>query len=74
MLDLLQQIKPTKFISANTEALSGEFVWVDDQPTAYEFMMLEQKGWLQRWYQVNSRKNLNELLTLIENLNQYKSK
>jgi hypothetical protein len=72
MLTLLEQIKATNFKTFKTEALSGDFIWVDDQPTAYEFMMLEQNGWLERWYQVNTRRNSNELLTLIESLKQLK--
>jgi len=74
MLTLLQQVKPSGFKTFKTEALSGDFIWVDDQPTAYEFMMLEQNDWLHRWYQVNTRKNSNELLTLIESLKQLQGK
>ena len=73
IMTLLSKIKPTNFKTFKTEALSGDFIWVDDQPTAYEFMMLEQNDWLQRWYQVNTRKNKNELLTLIESLKQLRS-
>jgi len=70
MLALLRQIKPSNFKTFKTEALSGDFIWVDDQPTAYEFMVLEQNDWLHRWYQVNTRKNENDLLSLLESLEQ----
>ena len=66
MLALLEQIKATDFKTFKTEALSGNFIWVDDQPTAYEFMVLEQNDWLHCWYQVNTRQNNNELLALIK--------
>jgi len=72
IMSLLSNIKPTNFKTFKTEALSGDFIWVDDQPTAYEILFLEQNDLLHRWYQVNTRKNNNELLSLIESLKQLK--
>jgi len=68
LLTLIRKIKPTYFKTFKTEALFGDFIWVDDQPTAYELMHLEQNNQLHYWYQVNTRHNINELSTLIEEL------
>jgi len=73
MLTLLQKLKPTDFKTFKTEALSGDFIWVDDQPTAYEMMVLQQNNWLHRWYQVNTRKNFDELSLLINALKKLKA-
>ena len=67
---LAEKIKPTDFKTFKTEALFGDFIWVDDQPTAYELQVLEEKNQLDRWYQVNTRKNPDELLSLIRSLQQ----
>ena len=64
-----EKIKPTDFRTFKTEALFGDFIWVDDQPTAYELQVLEENYWLERWYQVNTRKNPGELRGLIRSLN-----
>jgi len=67
---LVQKIKPTDFKTFKTEALFGNFIWVDDQPTAYELQVLEESNQLDRWYQVNTRKNPDDLLGLIGSLKQ----
>jgi hypothetical protein len=67
---LAEQIKPTDFKTFKTEALFGDFIWVDDQPTAYELQVLEESNQLDRWYQVNTRKNRDDLLGLIGSLKQ----
>jgi len=66
---LAEKIKPTQFKTFKTEALFGDFIWVDDQPTAYELQVLEERDQLDRWYQVNTRKNPDELSILIRSLN-----
>lgn len=68
LLSLVKEIKPTNFRTFKTEALFGDYIWVDDQPTAYEFMQLEEREQLHCWYQVNTRKDINELSSLIESL------
>jgi len=65
---LIERIKPTYFKTFKTEALFGDFIWVDDQPTAYEFQVLDDNNQLDRWYQVNTRKNPDELLSLMSSL------
>ena len=67
---LAEKIKPTDFKTFKTEALFGDFIWVDDQPTAYELQVLDDNNQLNRWYQVNTRKNPGELLGLIRSLKQ----
>lgn len=70
VLALLKQIKATNFKTFKTEALQGDFVWVDDQPTAYEFQVLEKNNWLNRWVQVNTRKDIDGLKDIINYLQQ----
>lgn len=60
-LTLAKHIRPTYFKTFKTEALFGDFYWLDDQPTAYEFQYLEQTGALHRWLEVNTRSNFNGL-------------
>jgi len=38
-LALAERTRPTDFKTFKTEALFGDFIWVDDQPTAYELMV-----------------------------------
>ena len=65
-LDLANQIKPTHFVTFKVEALFGDFFWVDDQPTAYEQRFLQDRGWFDRWLQVDTRKNPFALVDVIE--------
>ena len=65
-LDLANQIKPTHFVTFKVEALFGDYFWVDDQPTAYEQKFLQDRGWFDRWLQVDTRKNPFALVDVIE--------
>ena len=65
---LIARIKPTCFKTFKTEALFGDFIWVDDQPSAYEIQVLDDNNRLDRWYQVNTRKNPDELSSLMQAL------
>jgi len=67
-LSLIQQIRPTNFKTFKIEALFGDFLWIDDQPTAYEFQFLDENNLLDCWLQVNTRQNINDLTTIMENL------
>jgi len=60
-ITLAERIRPTNFKTFKTEALFGDFFWIDDQPTAYEFQYLDDNDWLKHWIQVNTRKDINEL-------------
>lgn len=64
-LSLASLIKPTYFRTFKTEALEGNFIWIDDQPTAYELQVLEQNDWFDRWFEVNTRQDMNALTSLI---------
>ena len=68
---LAQQIQPTYFKTFKVEALAGDFLWIDDQPTAYELQYLDENDWLNRWIQVNTRKDINELGSTIRFLQRY---
>lgn len=65
VLKLIRRVQTTNFCTFKTEALFGDFIWIDDQPTAYELQVLDEKGWLDRWYEVNTRKDMDELFKLI---------
>ena len=67
--ELVRQIKATDFKTFKVEALFGEFLWIDDQPTAYEIEYLDQHNKLACWIQVNTRKNINDLATIFSLLN-----
>lgn len=64
-LALASKIKATNFRTFKTEALSGDFLWIDDQPTAYELQVLDENNWFDRWYEVNTRKDMDALTKLI---------
>ncbi|KZY92136.1 hypothetical protein A3743_06805 [Oleiphilus sp. HI0072] len=64
-LSLFRLIKTTNYKTFKTEVLSGDFIWIDDQPTAYELQVLEENDWLDRWFEINTRKDLNALIKLI---------
>jgi len=64
-LSLAEKINPTNFKTFKVEALFGDFYWIDDQPTAFEFQYLDEQGLLDRWLQVNTRRDMNELASII---------
>ena len=70
-LSLARKIKPTNFKTFKIEAFFGDFLWIDDQPTASEFQDLEENNLLNRWLQVNTRKNFNELSLIINDLKDF---
>jgi hypothetical protein len=62
---LLTQIKASSFKTFKTEALFGDFIWIDDQPTAYELQFLDDNDLLDRWFEVNTRQDMNGLTKLL---------
>lgn len=68
LIDKLRRIQPTNFRTFKTEALHGDFVWIDDAPTRYEFDYLDQQGMLQRWLQVDTRRDFRMLEKLMADL------
>jgi hypothetical protein len=65
---LLAKIKPTTFDVLKTDALVGDFFWLDDSPLAIEITWLRERGLLDRWVQVDTRKRPNDLLAAMERL------
>jgi hypothetical protein len=60
--DLLRAIRPTSFRVLKTEALGGDFTWLDDAPLASERAWLQERGWGERWIEVNTRQRPDDLL------------
>lgn len=59
------QIQPTFFQIMKTEALTGDFIWIDDSPMASELDYLEKFNLLNRWFQIDTRQNRRDLVELI---------
>jgi len=68
LLEKLMEIKPTTYKTFKTEALFGDFIWIDDSPTMYEINYLEQSNLLNRWLQVNTRKDYHALEKLMPDI------
>jgi hypothetical protein len=58
----MNRIKPTRFGVLKTEALEGDFYWLDDSPLAAELQDLRQRGLSERWIEVNTRRRPDDLL------------
>jgi hypothetical protein len=52
---LAAKVKPTSFQAMKTEALEGDFLWLDDAPMQRELDWLSARGWLDRWIHVDTR-------------------
>ena len=65
LLEKLQHIRPTCYTTFKTEALHGDFLWIDDAPTACEIRTLEETGMLHRWLQVDTRREHEALTGLV---------
>jgi len=61
-LALAGKVKPTQFRVMKTEALTGDFLWLDDAPMQCELDWLFGQGWLDRWIRVDTRKRPEEIL------------
>ncbi|MBL7004415.1 MAG: hypothetical protein ISR69_10355 [Gammaproteobacteria bacterium] len=70
-IEMLKNIKPSHFKTFKTEALFGDFYWIDDQPTAYEIQYLDENEVLDRWLQVNTCNNIDELESIINFFKQH---
>lgn len=70
-IELARQIEPATFCTLKTEALPlGEpFLWVDDKPISSEIKFLEDNNLMKYWFEVDTRKNINALVGLIESIN-----
>ena len=65
-LELIKPVKPTWFKTFKTEALRGNFYWIDDSPTATELLWLRDEGFNNRWINVNTSKHPDDLLRAME--------
>ena len=64
----LSPIKPTRFDVLKTEALGGDFYWLDDSPLAVELTDLRRRGLFDRWIEVNTRIRPDDLLFAMHEL------
>jgi hypothetical protein len=68
VLDLARQIRPAVFATLKTDALAGagrDFVWLDDAPLAVERRWLDERGLLDNWIAVDTRRNPDDLARVI---------
>jgi len=63
-LELASRISPSSYRTLKTDALHGDFMWIDDQPLACEIEYLRERGWLDRWIQIDTVSKPNDLVTL----------
>lgn len=70
LVPLLTQVKPTTFDVLKTEALTGDFYWLDDAPMQAEINWLKERGLLEWWIQVDTRRRPDDLLVAMERLKQ----
>ena len=68
MMPLLRRIGPTSFDTLKTEALQGDFYWLDDSPSQAELDWLTQRNLLDRWINVNTRKDPDDLVAAMGKL------
>lgn len=61
LLDLASRIRPAGYRTLKTEALHGDFLWIDDQPLACEIEYLRDRGWFDRWIQIDTFREPNAL-------------
>jgi len=65
MLAKLRAVQPTRFDQLRTEALAGDFYWLESSPSAAEVTDLCRRHALSRWLQVNPGINPNALMDAI---------
>ena len=68
LLTKLATIKPTTYIICKTEALHGDFIWIEDSPMRAEMKELVKLGMTSRWIEVNTRLRPDDLLHAITEL------
>ena len=64
----LAPIKPTHFDVLKTDALIGDFYWLDDSPLEVELTELRRRGKFDRWIDVNTRVRPDDLLFAMREL------
>jgi len=58
---LAAKVRPTRFRVMKTEALAGDFLWLDDAPMQCELDWLSAWNWLDRWIHVDTRHQPDDL-------------
>jgi len=61
LMPLLRKISPTHWVTLKTEALHGDFYWLDDSPLQIELNWLRGQNLRDRWLHVNVRENPDDL-------------
>ena len=64
----LQLVRPTSFRVVKTEALDGDFYWLEDSPLSIEVSDLQRRGLTERWIEVNTRLRPDDLLFAMDEL------
>lgn len=68
LLDKLTAIKPTRFSVLKTEAMDGDFFWIDDQPLQAELADLQRRNLHDRWIEINTRLRPDDLQHAVDEL------
>jgi hypothetical protein len=70
----LTPIKPTCYEVLKTDALCGDFYWLDDSPLQVELAELRRREQFDRWIEVNTRQRPDDLLFAMSELSASQSK
>lgn len=64
VVEVAKAIRPAPWPTWKTDALpdDGDFMWLDDSPTATEIEFLRERGWLNRWLHVDVVAEPDDLL------------
>ncbi len=67
MMELIQNIKPTNWDTAKTEAIdfSQPFLWFDDDCFSFELVELQKYDCVGNWIEVDLRTNPNQLADFV---------
>jgi hypothetical protein len=68
LIDPLSRVKPAPYSILKTEAMSGDFYWIEDSPIAAEISDLCRRGALDRWIEINTRVKPDDLLRATDEL------
>jgi len=73
LMELAARVRPTPFRTLKTEALpdEGRFLWIDDSPIFSEIAFLRERGWEDRWLQVDARREPEDLLRAMNRLDEH---
>ncbi len=74
LLDLVLSITPQPWTGSKTSGIDlhqSDFIWVDDNPSTQDLLMLERAGCSGRWIEVNSDVNPHDLLRVMAYLESF---